>query len=206
MARAEAGYAVKAGAREAQLFTTSPDADNERYRRAPTAALHAREAEEFRSLPGSLPGAGDAVVLGVAALIGGSRLLVEGAVGLARTAGVLESAIGLTLVAVGTSLPELATSEVAAYRRHADVAVGNDVGILGVAGMVSPLAVSPQPLRFDLWVMLGASLVLPLLMARGRRLGRPDGALFLACYAAYVALLHAGRPGVLRGAAEGWPP
>lgn len=108
------------------------------------------------------------LVLGMIGLPLGASLLVDGSVNIARTFGMSETVIGLTLVAVGTSLPELATTVVAAIRRQADVALGNVIGsnmfnllaITGVASLVGPIPVDPGFLRFDLWIMLGASLLL----------------------------------------------
>jgi len=98
----------------------------------------------------------------------GANLLVEGASNIARTFGISDTVIGLTLVAIGTSLPELATTVMAALRRQADVALGNVIGsnmfnllgIMGVASLVGNVPVDPQFLTFDLWIMLGASLLL----------------------------------------------
>lgn len=140
------------------------------------------------------------LAVGVALLVVGGRLLVDGAVSLARLAGLTERVIGLTVVAAGTGAPELATSLVAAARRRTDVAVANMIGsnifnilgILGVAALVQPLAVSPAIVRSDIWWMLGTSLLLYPLMRSGARIARLEGALLVAAYAAYVALLLRG--------------
>ncbi|WP_109467652.1 calcium/sodium antiporter [Albibacillus kandeliae] len=108
------------------------------------------------------------LLLGLVGLPLGANLLVENATVIALTYGVSETVIGLTLVAVGTSLPELATTVMAALRKQADVALGNVIGsnmfnllaIIGVATFFGPIPVDPQFLRFDLWVMLAASLLL----------------------------------------------
>ncbi|MCE8512226.1 calcium/sodium antiporter [Ruegeria pomeroyi] len=108
------------------------------------------------------------LLLGLIGLPMGAHLLVDNASIIARTYGVSETVIGLTLVAVGTSLPELATTVMAALRRQADVALGNVIGsnmfnllaIIGVATMFGPIPVDPEFLSFDLWVMLAASLLL----------------------------------------------
>ncbi len=157
---------------------------------------------EAESGQAAAPGLGAGIALaaaGVAGVVLGAHLLVGGAVALARTTGVSEAAIGLTLVAVGTSLPELATSLVAALRRQGDIALGNVIGsnifnILGIAGTtaaVAPIAVPAEILRLDIWVMAGTALLLVAAAATGRRIGRPEGAAFLAGYAAYLALLLA---------------
>jgi len=153
-----------------------------------------REFEE--GVPGTSrsPWADLGLVLGgLACLVAGSHLLVRSSVAAARLWGVSDAVIGLTIVAAGTSLPELATSVVAALRRQPDIAVGNVVGsnlfnilgILGVASTVRPLA-APGIRPLDLGVMVGTSVaVLPLLWT-GRRLQRWEGALLLAAYAAYL--------------------
>jgi cation:H+ antiporter len=133
-------------------------------------------------------------LLGLGLLIGGARLLVDGAITLAQSLGVSEAVIGLTIVAAGTSLPELAASAVAALRRQADVAVGNVLGsniynLLGIGGataLLAPTAVPPEVARFDSPLMAAACLVLLLFLATGRRLSRAEGAALLLAYAAYV--------------------
>ncbi len=130
-------------------------------------------------------------LLGVAV---GSHLLVTGAIGLARNFGVSEATIGLTLVALGTSLPELATTVVAACRRHAGVALGNVVGsnifnILGILGLVPLFGDVPIPrsiVTFDLWVMLGASVAFVIWTTTRPKLGRGFGAILILIYGAYL--------------------
>jgi Ca2+/Na+ antiporter len=108
------------------------------------------------------------LLLGLIGLPLGADLLVDSSVAIATAYGVSETVIGLTLVAIGTSLPELATTVMAAIRKHADVALGNVIGsnmfnllgIIGISALVGPIPVDPEFLRFDLWVMLAASLVL----------------------------------------------
>jgi cation:H+ antiporter len=131
---------------------------------------------------------------GLAVVVAGGYLLVDGAVGLARRLGVSETVIGLTIVAVGTSLPELVTSVVAAVRRHADVALGNVLGsniynILGIGGATALIAPTPIPeaiAAYDVWVMLGASVLLMVLARTGWRIGRREGAALLVLYGVYV--------------------
>jgi cation:H+ antiporter len=138
------------------------------------------------------------VAAGVAILAYGAHALVTGATALALIWGVPERVIGLTLVAVGTSLPELASSLVAALRRETDIILGNVIGsnlfnllaVLGTAAVVHPIEVPAAGLRLDLLIMLGFALVLVPLMLLGRRLGRRDGALLLAAYLAYVLWLY----------------
>lgn len=138
-----------------------------------------------------------AVVVGVALLAGGSTLLVGGAVGIATLLGVSETVIGLTIVAAGTSTPELVTSLVASRRGRDDIAIANVVGsnifnvlgILGVTALVHPLAVPEVILGRDIWWMLGASVLLLPLMWTGLRVNRAEGAALLAGYFGYIAAL-----------------
>jgi cation:H+ antiporter len=169
---------------------------SERFRAAPSGELHKAEAEELSTVPKSVLWTVVAVVFGLLLLIAGSQVLLIGAVGIAAHFGVPEAVIGLTLVAVGTSLPELSISVIAAIRRHADVAVGNILGsnifnllgILGVSALLQPLPVHPRILQFDQWVMLGTSLLLLVFLYTGRRLSRVEGGVLLAGYGIYVWL------------------
>ena len=159
------------------------------------AAEHIQEVEDMSSIDAPMWAIGLSAVIGLAGIVWGADLLVEGGVDVARTFGVSEEVIGLTVVALGTSLPELAASVVASLRGHSDIAVGNVVGsnlfnILGIAGlaaMVAPLPVSGDILSFDIWVMLGATaLVLPILAGRWHP-GRLSGVFFLTLYIGYIA-------------------
>lgn len=136
------------------------------------------------------------VLAGLAFLVIGSRLFVKGAVDLARILNVSEAVIGLTIVAMGTSLPELATSVVAACRKEDDIAVGNIVGsnifnmlsILGATGLLMP--VHGQGITVvDLLFMAGSAVVLLPLMISGLRINRFEGLLLLAIYAGYLCML-----------------
>lgn len=168
----------------------------ERSSSAPTAELHKAEAEELSLMPKTVLWIVAAVLVGLLLLIGGSQVLLLGAIGIADHFGVSEAVIGLTLVAVGTSLPELSISVIAAIRRHADVAVGNILGsnifnllgILGISALLQPLPVHARILQFDQWVMLGAALLLTLFLYTGRRLNRVEGSLLLIGYGIYVGL------------------
>nr|WP_321463270.1 calcium/sodium antiporter [uncultured Cohaesibacter sp.] len=134
------------------------------------------------------------LILGLATLVAGAELLVRGATAVATDLGVSNAVIGLTIVAVGTSLPELATSVVAAMHRRSDIAIGNIVGsnifnilgILGLTSIVSPIPVADRFAQIDGWVMLGATLALAILLLFFRHIGRPLGAMFLVAYAVYV--------------------
>lgn len=139
------------------------------------------------------------IVIGLALLILGSRSMVEGAVAVARAIGVSELIIGLTIVAAGTSLPEVATSIMAAVRGERDIAVGNIVGsnifnilgVLGLAGIAAPqgIPVSPIAMNFDVPVMVAtAAAALPIFFT-GYRITRWEGFLFLGYYIAYTAFL-----------------
>jgi cation:H+ antiporter len=137
------------------------------------------------------------LVLGTIAVVWGADLLVKGAVILAMEFGVSEAVIGLTVVAIGTSLPELAISVLAALRGHAALAVGNVVGsniynillILGVTGLVHPIAIAPDFLKMDIWVLLGVSGVTVFLLSYQQSISRVFGGLFLAGYIIYISLL-----------------
>lgn len=134
------------------------------------------------------------VLAGLGLVVVGGGLLVEGATGLARSLGISENVIGLTIVAVGTSMPELVTSVVAAVRRHADVALGNVLGsniynVLGIGGataLIAPTAIPPEIARFDMPVMLAIAVLLLWLARTGWRIGRREGALLLAGYGGYL--------------------
>ncbi len=137
------------------------------------------------------------LVLGLVGLPLGADILVDNASIIAMRYGVSEAVIGLTLVAVGTSLPELATTVMAALRQQADVALGNVIGsnmfnllaIIGIAAFVGPLPVDPQFLRFDLWVMLGAALLLIPFVFFKLDIGRLWGIALTAAYLVYVTVV-----------------
>ena len=137
------------------------------------------------------------LALGLFGLPIGADMLVDSSVELATMFGVSDTVIGLTLVALGTSLPELATTVMAALRRQADVALGNVIGsnmfnllaIIGIASLIAPIPVDPEFLRFDLWVMLGASLLIFPLVFMGRDLTRIWGVVLSALYLGYIALV-----------------
>ena len=158
-----------------------------------SAEIHAEEVKDFEGLK-SLWMIWGALLAGLAGVILGSDLLVVGGVELARTYGVAEEVIGLTVLAFGTSLPELAASVVAALRGHTEVALGNVVGsnifnvlaVVGTVALVSPLEAPAQVLNFDLWVMLGATVLLMPFLSGGWRINRPTAAVLLIAYGAYI--------------------
>ena len=166
----------------------------ERADGAASAHLHEREAEEFQDIPMRPWAAWGSVLGGLAAVVYGADLLVGAGTTLARDAGVSEEVIGLTLIAFGTSLPELAASVMAAWRGHADVAIGNVIGsnlfnILGVAGGVAALTTLPVPEQiggFDLWVMVAATFMILAYLTLSVRLRRRDGLLFVGIYGVYI--------------------
>ncbi|MHB1103375.1 MAG: calcium/sodium antiporter [Devosia sp.] len=137
------------------------------------------------------------VALGLVGVLGGAGLLVEGALGMAHALSIPETVIGLSLVAVGTSLPELFTSAFAAWRKQPEVAFGNAIGsciynilgIGGVAAMVAPLSVPPQIVQIDNLVMVAATSVTVAFAWTGGRIARREGVLLLLGYAAYIAWL-----------------
>ena len=140
------------------------------------------------------------IVGGLAGLIFGGQLFVEGASGIARSLGVSESVIGLTLVAGGTSLPELATSVTAAFKKNPGIAIGNVIGsnlfniffVLGCSATISPLPMGGIN-NLDLTVMIASALLLWLVgwFFKKRTITRPEGVLMMVCYVAYTAYLIA---------------
>ena len=134
---------------------------------------------------------------GLVLTIVSARFLVTGSVALAQAVGLSEAVIGLTIVAVGTSMPELVTSVIAARRGQSDVALGNVVGsnifnilgVLGVTAVIQPVNVAAQIATLDIWVMLGASVALIACASFGGRVTRGQGAVFGLAYAGYIAVL-----------------
>ena len=132
---------------------------------------------------------------GLALIVGGGTVLVNAAIAMAKVLGVSEEIIGLTIVAVGTSFPELVTSAVAAYRKQGDIALGNVLGsniynilfIGGVTGAVRPTAVPAGIMAFDLWFLVAVSVVVMLFALSGGRLSRKEGLALVAGYVAYGA-------------------
>lgn len=134
------------------------------------------------------------MTFGFVALLFGAQFLVDGAVSVARGFGVSEAFIGLTIVAIGTSLPELATSLIAAFRHQSDIAIGNVIGsnifnvlgVLGVTALIAPISVSGRFLSFDLPILIGVSCVLAGVLLTRPQIGRGIGVLMLLGYAAYL--------------------
>ena len=134
------------------------------------------------------------IIIGIGALVGGAYLLVHSAIYFARVMGISELVIGLTVIAVGTSIPELATSMVAAIRKESDISVGNVLGsnifnilaVLGIAAIIQPLQVNSASLRIDMPVMLFFSIFLIPIITWKFVLTRGQGVLLLIWYGAYV--------------------
>lgn len=172
----------------------------ERRARTPAAAMYEAEAE---AVPGPDLSRGWAIglaLVGLVATIFGARLLVQGAVAIAQGVGMSETVIGLTIVAIGTSMPELVTSVIAVRKGQGDVALGNVIGsnifnilgILGITAIVHPMTVPPEIIRLDIWVMVAATAALIAAAWQGWRVARIEGALLLAGYAVYLWWLLAG--------------
>ncbi len=188
------GYLVHSyrGERKPSNPTASPSAD---------AVADQTEAYEPQAVK-SMALIAMLIVAGIAGLVTGSKFLVDGSVEIAKAAGVSDAVIGLTLVAVGTSLPELATAVVAGIRRHSEVALGNVLGsnlfnilgIMGVLAITTPFEVGAQMLRFDVWIMAAVmALLLPIMMSSWR-IGRLEGLFFLVIYAGYIGLIYFRNP------------
>lgn len=163
-------------------------------RRRPDS-VHAQGVEEFDALPTSTWRSALYTIGGLIGVLFGARLLVDGAIDIAHRAGISETVIGITVVAVGTSLPELATTMVAALRRHSDVALGNIIGsnifntlgILGTVALVHPLPIPPEVMSLDLWFMLGVTVVFVAMAIKLPAFSRPWALVFFAAYVAFIA-------------------
>lgn len=135
---------------------------------------------------------------GLILLIGGAHILVEGAISIARDFNISEAVIGLTIVAVGTSLPEMVTALVAAYRRHNDVVIGNILGsnifnilsILGLTAMISPVGIANQIAALDVWIMLASAMLFSVYLLRGWTINRFSGFAMIGAYAGYTTWLY----------------
>lgn len=158
-----------------------------------------RDAPEEEEVEGADPDMPWAKIIGflIAGLIGlplGADILVDASTNIARAFGVSETVIGLTLVALGTSLPELATTVMAALRKQADVAFGNVIGsnmfnllgIIGVSSLVGTLPVDSELMDFDIWVMLGASVILGVFVLKRIDITRLWGIVLSALYVLYI--------------------
>lgn len=159
-----------------------------------TAQDNSEGAIKLYSMPISI----GLIVLGLGMLVGGGKLVVDSAITIAQYFGLSEKLIGLTILAAGTSLPELATSAVAAYRKNTDIAIGNVVGsnifniffILGITGLIHPIPYN-LALNFDIYVLLISTLVLMVFMftLTKRKLDRMEAMILLVCYLVYTVYL-----------------
>jgi cation:H+ antiporter len=153
--------------------------------------------DDVSPLPGPIWVSVGALVLGLIGLPVAAHLTVDAAAAVASAWGVSDTVIGLTIVAIGTSLPELATTVIAAFRQHGALALGNVLGsnlfnmlaIVGITAMVTPISIPAEILRLDIWVMLAATLVLVPFVVWKMPIGRIAGIAFLAAYAAYIGFL-----------------
>ena len=153
--------------------------------------------KEF-GLPSSITGILVLVVLGIVMLPLGANLVVDGAAGLARSWGVSEAVIGLSLIALGTSLPELSTTVVAAFHRSSEVIIGNVIGsnlfnilaILGFTALLTDIPVNPQFILFDVWIMLGCAILLSLFVWTKATMGRFTGVALLMSYVTYLIVIY----------------
>ena len=134
------------------------------------------------------------VLGGIVGLVLGGKLIVDNAVTIATAMNISETIIGLTIVAIGTSLPEIATVIVASYRGHSEVAIGNVLGsnvfnlfaVMGATAMTGPVPIDDRLLTFDVWVMLASSAALLLFVLRRQPIGRLMGAIFVIAYILYM--------------------
>ncbi len=151
-------------------------------------------------VPQSRPGLVALAVLGLAVLLAGGKFFVDGAVGVAQALQISERAIGLTVIAMGTSMPEMAASLVAALRGHSAIAVGNVIGsnvfnvllILGATGLVSPVEGSVDDLRLDLLTLIGLTAAAVVFLRTERVITRAEGGLLAGVYLAFIAWLVVG--------------
>jgi len=138
------------------------------------------------------------IAIGLAALIGGAHVLLRSAIYIATVFGISELVVGLSVIAVGTSLPELAISMVASFRKESDISVGNVLGsniynifvILGVIAVIQPLHINASTLRFDIPIMILFSVILMPMIIRKFKLGRTAGMFLFGGYCAYIVFLY----------------
>lgn len=160
----------------------------------PSAVMHVSEAEEVQQVPTNSLMLILYMFLGLGMMIGGSHLLLNGAVSLAVSFGVSEAVVGLTVVAIGTSIPELSISIIAVVRKHVDVAIGNVLGsnifnilgVLGVSALFQPLVPSPRVIQYDIWFMLVCTMLLLVLLWTTKKINRIAGCLMLLMYCVYT--------------------
>ncbi|MEE2793668.1 MAG: calcium/sodium antiporter [Pseudomonadota bacterium] len=175
----------KAGAGHAAAYDKAAAAEGIDPSLVPSAKPH-----------GSIAMAAVSLLAGIVLIVSGGSLLVDAAITIAASLGVSDEVIGLTVVAVGTSLPELVTSAIAAIKRQGEIALGNVLGsniynvlfIGGVTGIVAPTQIPASILQVDLWVLLGVSALVMAFACTGGRLSRVEGALLVVGYTGYTAV------------------
>jgi cation:H+ antiporter len=153
--------------------------------------------KEITPITVNVPKSTGFLLLGLVGLYFGAEWLLNGSVSLAKSAGMSERVIGITIIAFGTSVPELVTCGVAAYRRETDISIGNLIGsnifnifaVIGLTSIIHPIAVSQESVSWDMVWMLGIALLLLPLMIIGKKFGRFKGLILLATYIIYMSLL-----------------
>ncbi|WP_300039573.1 calcium/sodium antiporter [uncultured Roseobacter sp.] len=163
----------------------------------PTASIYAGEADAVPGPEYALRVSLGITLVGLIITIFGARFLVSGAVTIAQSAGISETVIGLTIVAIGTSMPELVTSIIAVRKGQGDVALGNVLGsnmfnilgILGITAIVQPMTIPVEIARLDIWVMCGATLIMMVFARTGWTISKREGGLFVIAYAMYLSVL-----------------
>ncbi len=179
----------------------------EQVKAAPSQELTLAEVDEHSGAPQKLIFSVGMFLIGLAGVVWGADLLVQGAVTLARDFGLSEAVIALSVVAIGTSLPELAVSVIAAFKGRSDVAVGNIIGsnisnvllILGTTSMVAPIDFAVQIARFDSWFMLLVTVALVPVLVTGKTISRVEATIFLTIYVVYIYVIFKGWPAVWVG-------
>lgn len=142
------------------------------------------------------------LLLGLGAIAAGAEFLVRGAKVSASIIGVPEAVIGLSVIAIGTSLPELSTCVIAAMKKQTDIVIGNILGsnvfnilmIIGATAMIKPIAeesIAPQILTLDIWVMIGVAIIFSLILLTYRKINKPIGVIFVGAYIFYIGLMYA---------------
>lgn len=163
----------------------------------PAATVYENEAETVAGPETSLGLSLLIALVGLVIIIFGARFLVSGAVSIAQTAGLSEAVIGLTIVAIGTSMPELVTSVIAVRKGEGSVALGNVLGsnifnilgILGITVLVKPMDVPSEIASLDIWVLCATTLILVAFARSGWTISRREGGLLTLGYAAYLTVL-----------------
>ncbi|MBD8876108.1 calcium/sodium antiporter [Roseibium polysiphoniae] len=156
------------------------------------------ELEDVEGVPDAVAVAGVYIVLGLIGLPLGAHFTINGATSVAQDWGVSDAVIALTVIALGTSLPELATTVMAAIRQHGAVAIGNVIGsnvfnllaIIGITTAIVPVEVPAEILKLDIWVMLACAVLLLVLAAKKICLGRMSGFVLTAAYVLYITVVY----------------